>query len=273
MHPNDPATWPPHREPVFNAPAVIVVLAVLLVAIYAALQWAPPALQETIIRDFAFVPGRLTVAYWPARAIELLVRARTDPVALQQARAMWELRAMGSGPQLWTLLTYAFLHGSWTHVLLNTVWLFVFGPPVSRRFGPTRLLLFMAIAAVLSALAQWATTPLEFIPLIGASGSLSGLMGAATRFIFQPGAPLGPTPFRRAEVEAVSLGGIVVEPRARFFVGIWLATNFIFGAFAQPLGLSDAPVAWVAHLGGFFTGLLLFALFDRTPRPVEAPLA
>jgi membrane associated rhomboid family serine protease len=238
----------------------------VLVAVHAAFAWTSPSPQELILRDFAFIPGRLTVAYWPARAIDLLIRARTDPAALAQAREMWALRAMSGGPKLWTLLTYAFLHGSWTHVLLNTVWLFAFGPPVARRFGAGRLLLFMATAAILSALAQWASTPMEFAPLIGASGAVSGLMGAATRFVFRPGAPLGPASLRRAEMEAVppdTLRGILLEPRARVFLVLWFATNFVFGAFAQPLGLSDAPVAWVAHVGGFLAGLLLFPLFDR----------
>ena len=262
------------REPMFNVPAVILVLSVLLVAIYAAFAWASPALQDLVIRDFAFVPGRLTVSYWPARAIDLLIRAKTDPAALQQAQAMWELRAMSGGAMLWTLLTYAFLHGSWTHVLLNTIWLVAFGPPVARRFGTVRFLVFMAVAAVLSALAHWASAPMDFSPLIGASGSVSGLMGAATRFVFQPGAPLGPASFRRrAAAEAApatTLREVLTEPRARIFLALWLATNFIFGAFAQTLGVSDMPVAWVAHLGGFAAGLVLFPLFDRPPRNLPA---
>ena len=50
------------------------------------------------------------------------------------------------------------------------------------------------------------------------------------------------------------------------FLVVWLVTNFVFGAFARPLGLSDMPVAWVAHLGGFFAGIVLFPLFDRPTR-------
>jgi membrane associated rhomboid family serine protease len=257
----------------FNAPAVVVVLAVLFVAIYAAFAWARPALQDLIIRDFAFVPGRLTVSYWPARAIDLLIRARTDPAALEQSRTMWALRAMSGGAEPWTLLTYAFLHGSWTHVLLNTVWLVAFGPPVARRFGTTRFLIFTAVAAIVSAMAHWASAPMDFSPLIGASGAVSGMMGAATRFVFQPGAPLGASGFRRrVDIEAVpaaALREVLFEPRARVFLGIWLATNFIFGAFAQTLGLSEMPVAWVAHLGGFAAGLILFRLFDKASRPAQ----
>ena len=71
-------------------------------------------------------------------------------------------------------------------------------------------------------------------------------------------------------VPAASLGGILADRRARIFLGVWLATNFVFGAFAQSLGVSDMPVAWVAHLGGFLAGIILFPLFDRPPRPLAA---
>ena len=174
---------------------------------------------------------------------------------------------MSGGPKPWTLLTYALLHGSWTHVALNTIWLIAFGPPVARRFGSLRFVLFMAVTAIFSALAHWASAPLDFAPLIGASGADSGLMGAATRFMFQPGAPLGSSGFLgRADIESIPaapLRDLIVEPRARIFLIVWLGTNFIFGAGAQKFGLSDMPVAWVAHLGGFFSGLVLFPLFDR----------
>ena len=49
------------------------------------------------------------------------------------------------------------------------------------------------------------------------------------------------------------------------FIAIWMATNFVFGAGAQALGASEAPVAWIAHVGGFVAGLLAFPLFDRAP--------
>lgn len=258
-------------EPMFNAPLVVLGLIVILIAIQAALNWAPDAVQDGVVRDFAFVPGRLTISIWPRRLIELLDRANSDPAALQQAQAIRELRILGGGAKPWTLLTYAFLHGSWTHVLLNSVWLIAFGPPIARRFGSGRFLLFMAVTAIFSALAHWASAPMDFSPLIGASGADSGLMGAATRFMFQPGAPLGPSaPIGEPEIESIpaaTLRGVFVDRRAMIFLGIWLITNFIFGAGAQTFGFSDAPVAWVAHLGGFFSGLVLFPLFDRPFRP------
>ncbi len=65
----------------------------------------------------------------------------------------------------------------------------------------------------------------------------------------------------------MSLSGVFVERRALIFLAIWFGTNFIFGAGAQTFGLSDMPVAWVAHVGGFVAGLLLFPAFDRPFRP------
>ena len=271
MGATEPRASARRREPIINAPAVVVVLVLVLLAIQAGLGWAPPAIQDKVIREFAFIPGRLTIAIWPERLVDLLNRANSDPAALQQARAIRELHVLGGGTKPWTLLTYAFLHGSWTHVLLNTIWFVAFGPPVARRFGAPRFLLFLAVTAIASALAHWASAPMDFGPLIGASGAVSGLMGAAARFMFQPGAPLGPTrSMTRLPIEfipAATFRGVFADRRALIFLGVWLATNVIFGAGAQTFGVSDMPVAWIAHLGGFFSGLVLFPLFDRPLGP------
>ena len=260
------------REPMFNAPVVVLGLIAVLIGIYAAFHWTTAPIQDRVIGDYAFIPGRLSIAIWPDRLIDLLNRANSDPAALQQARQIRELHVLSGGAKPWTLLTYAFMHGSWTHVLLNSIWMVAFGPPIARRFGSTRFLLFMAVTAIASALAHWAVSPMDFSPLIGASGADSGLMGAATRFMFQPGAPLGAFgSVGRPQIEtipAASLRGVFVDRRPLIFLLIWVGTNFIFGAGAEMLGFSDMPVAWVAHLGGFFSGLLLFPLFDR---PFRAP--
>jgi membrane associated rhomboid family serine protease len=271
MSANEPRGIARRREPMFNAPVVVLGLIAVLLAIHAIVTWAPNAIEDRVVREYAFIPGRLTIAIWPDRLIDLLNRVNTDPAALQQARQIRELHVLGGGAKPWTLLTYAFLHGSWTHVALNTIWLVAFGPPIARRFGSVRFLLFMAVTAIASALAHWASAPMDFSPLIGASGADSGLMGAATRFMFQPGAPLGAFgSISRPQIESIpaaSLRGVFVERRPLIFLLIWVGTNFIFGAGAETLGFSDMPVAWVAHLGGFFAGLLLFPLFDRPFRP------
>jgi membrane associated rhomboid family serine protease len=244
---------PPRREPIFFIPPVIVVLIIALVGLYALFDFASPATQDSALRAFAFVPKRLTLALWLLRPLDILTRL--------------------DFAQPWTLLTYAFMHGSWTHVLLNSVWLVAFGPPVARRFGAARFLAFFALTAAAGALAHWLFYQMDLAPVIGASAADSGLMAAVTRFIFEPGAPLGSPQgysLSAGEVDpfkpAPSLARLLREPRALGFIAIWMATNFVFGAGAQTLGASDAPVAWIAHVGGFVAGLVAFPLFDRPPQ-------
>ncbi len=261
------------HEPMFFLPGVVLALVVALLAIHGALSLASAAAQDVVFRDFAFIPGRLTLAIWPQSLDELLARANRDPAALQQAMMLRHFGVLNGGAKIWTLASYAFLHGSWAHVGVNCIWLVAFGPPIARRFGALRFLLFFGTTAIAGALAHWLYSPMDFAPLIGASAADSGLMAAAARFIFQPGAPLGgprrfnPMPGRRStDAPAASIFELLTERRALIFIVIWMGTNFIFGAGAQSLGASEAPVAWIAHVGGFIAGLFTFPLFDRPAR-------
>jgi membrane associated rhomboid family serine protease len=262
----------PRREPIFAVPAVIVVLIAALIAAYAVFDFLPPEKQDAALSLFAFLPGRLTLAIWPERLSELIARAAADPNALADATLLRHYHLAASTAQPWTLLTYAFMHGSWTHVLLNSVWLVAFGPPVARRFGAPRFLVFFALTAAAGALTHWLVYQMDFAPLIGASAADSGLMAAAARFIFEPGGPLGsPQGFSLSAGEsdplrpAPPLARLLRQSRPLGFIAIWMATNVIFGAGAQVLGASEAPIAWMAHIGGFVAGLIAFPLFDRAP--------
>jgi len=264
---------PRPREPMFSIPGVVIGLVALLLAIHAVVSFVGLQTQDDIYTQWGFIPGRLTISLWPDRLAALLARSNDDAQALAQARMWRETTAGDPGMRLWTLATYALLHVSWTHVAMNSVWIVAFGPPVARRFGTVRFLLFFAVTAIVGALAHWAYAPMEFSPLIGASAADSGLMAAAARFIFQPGAPLGgPRGYiasrndPHAETRAASLYEVFTDRRAVIFIGIWLATNFVFGAGAQTLGATEGPVAWIAHVGGFVAGLVLFPLFDRPAR-------
>ena len=261
---------PKAREPIFDAPLVVVALVAILLAIHGAFSLASEQTQDAIIGQFAFMPGRLTVNFWPQRLGDLLARANLDPEALQQAAIVRHYQVLQEGAKYWTLLTYAFIHGSWVHVGLNAIWIIAFGPPVARRLGALRFLALFAATAIAGALMHWAFNTMDFTPLIGASAADSGLMAAATRFVFEAGGPLGgPAGYSRSspganyDVPAPPLRRLLRERRVVIFLVIWLATNFIFGAGAQSFGLSEAPVAWLAHLGGFALGFFLFPLFDR----------
>ncbi len=265
------------REPIFFVPMVVVALVAALLAVHAVLTQSSAATQDAAVRELAFLPGRLTLSIWPDRLGELLSRVNTDPSALERAAILRHYKVLEGGAKVWTLFTYALLHGSWTHVVVNSIWLIAFGPPIARRFGSGRFLAFFALTAAAGALAHWAADSMDFSPLIGASAADSGLMAAAARFIFQPGAPLGGArDFSRSAIEAgeegpaPSLRELLGQRRAVIFIAIWMATNFVFGAGAQALGASEAPVAWIAHVGGFVAGLLAFPLFDRVGRRGQA---
>ncbi len=257
------------REPIFSIPAVIVVLVGALVAIHAIVSIAGGETRDMIYIEGGFIPGRFTISVWPERLAELLARSNYSADALNQARLWRETTAGHSGLKPWTLVTYALLHVTWTHVAMNSIWIVAFGPPVARRFGAVRFVLFFVATAVAGALAHWTVAPMEFAPLIGASAADSGLMAAAARFIFQPGASLGGPRgggVPSAPTRTATLRELFTDRRALVFIGIWMATNFVFGAGAQSLGASEGPVAWVAHVGGFVAGLVLFPLFDRPAR-------
>lgn len=257
---------PAGSQPVFNAPGIVVALVSAFLLVHAARESVADMTALRWISDFAFVPGRLTFAFDPEA---LLDKVQASLAGLSPVEAAAQRYFLGDGGlKPWTLLTYGFLHGNWPHVILNSMWLLVFGSAVARRFGAGRFVALMAAATVAGALAHYAMHPFDLTPIVGASAAVSGAMGAAVRFVFQPGAPLGPAlAFGRAADSYVRpappLRIVLSDSRVLGFVGVWFVLNFAFGVNAVALGMSDAPIAWEAHVGGFLAGLLLFGLFDR----------
>jgi membrane associated rhomboid family serine protease len=104
--------------------------------------------------------------------------------------------------------------------------------------------------------------------MIGASASVSGTMGAATRFAFVQGSFLTPRnggADAAAKVPALPLWKSLRNGRVMTFVALWFATNLIFGIGYFNVGGAVQTVAWQAHIGGFLAGLFLFSLFDPVP--------
>jgi membrane associated rhomboid family serine protease len=262
-------------ERIFNVPTVVLSLVIIFVAIQALRGSMTFADDYWVVIEFAFVPIRLSVHLDPAGVRAMLGNLSiADPVQLE--RAQFARAVIGDGSlKLWTLVTYAFLHGDWFHVLINSLWLLAFGAAVERRFGAMRFLLFFVVTAVAGALAHYVTHPLDWLPVVGASAAVSGCMAAATRFVFQPGAPLGggfgydlshgDGAFRR---RALSLADILRDRRALTFLGIWFVFNYLSGVGAIPAGPEQATVAWQAHVGGFLVGLFFFRFFDP-PQPID----
>jgi len=229
------------REPVFLLPGVITALIGLMVAIHLAATFILNQEGQTqLIIWFAFLPLRIVAA------------GQDLSLAL---------------PLLWTPFTHALLHGGWDHLLINVAWLAIFGTPVARRYGagPTLIIFFVASAAGAAAFA--ATTLWTGSYLVGASGGIAGLTGAAVRFMFQP-VIVGTNPQTGERVllgrHLVSLTGLWGDKRARTFTLIWVILNAAVPLLPLITG-TNVQVAWQAHLGGFFAGLLMVGLFERRP--------
>lgn len=226
-------------EPVFNLPAVITWLIALLFFIHGVRVFLPLEIDFAVIMAFAFIPA----SYGPL--------ADTLPFP-------W------SG--LWSPLTYGFLHGGWAHLIMNTVWMAAFGAVVAKRVGAWRFLGLSLAAAIGGAAAHYLFFIDDIVPVIGASGAVSGHMGAASRFAFNN---LARRRGFRAEGPALSLAATFVNRQFLIFFTVWMLANYIFGAGVIGPAGEEVSVAWQAHIGGFLVGLLLFSVFDpsRHRRP------
>jgi membrane associated rhomboid family serine protease len=235
-------------EPIFNAPAVVLSIIVVLVLIQAGCEW--------LLTDDENLGVLLWFAFIPARYDTSLLGTEGFPG--------------GVGAQIWTFLTYAFLHADFVHVGVNSIWFLPFGSAMARRFGTWRFLGFCAITAIAGAGLHLVTHFDEPLPMIGASAAVSGLMAGSLRFIFQVGGPLGMLRTNDNDVYRVPAAPLAVALRDRriiIFVVAWFGFNLLFGIGAPAFPGIEQSVAWQAHIGGFVAGLILFALFDPVPPP------
>ena len=151
-----------------------------------------------------------------------------------------------------------FLHASLFHIFSNLWMLWIFGDNVEDRMGHGRYLLFYLLCGVAAALAQFWANPLARAPMIGASGAISGVLGAY--FLLYPRA-------RILTFIPVFILFYLVEIPAYFFIGFWFVMQFLQGAAQQVVAgrLVEGGVAWWAHVGGFVAGVVLLYFFKRGP--------
>ena len=222
------------REPILNLAPVVAGIAGLCIAIHLVRAQFLNADQdiELLLRT-AFIPVRYVGVY------DIDLWAITSPV------------------------TYSLLHGDIIHLAVNLVWLTAFGSPLAGRLGAARFLLFWAVTSVAAAAVFFAFHPYDQAPLVGASGAISGMMGAAARFGFQIDRGRRPACFTGRPLaigEVLRLRGVLV------FLAVWLAVNLVTGLFGAVPGY-EGQIAWEAHLGGFFAGFLgLPVLLGRKSR-------
>jgi rhomboid family protein len=154
------------------------------------------------------------------------------------------------------LITSMFLHGGWLHIIGNMWVLIIFGDNVEDRLGSIRYLIFYLICGVASGLTQAFISPNSQLPAIGASGAIAGVLAAY--MIFFPRA-------RVVTLVPLFILGWFVNIPAVVFVAIWFLIQFFGGVLAMGATASGGVAYW-AHVGGFFCGLLLVWLFTGRSR-------
>ena len=202
----------------------LVTAAIIIVNVIVFLFTGPLALPE--------FSSAVAVA-WGVVPVELLHPGMVTPVSIEPV------------PEPVTLLTYMFLHGGWLHLVFNMVFLWVFADNIEDAFGHLGFILFYLLCGIAAGLSHAIMEPTSQVPVIGASGAVSGVLGAY--LLLYPRARLWvifylPIPFR--------IPAVIV-------LGFWFATQLL-GLFNP--GEGDQMIAWWAHIGGFATGLILTAL-------------
>jgi membrane associated rhomboid family serine protease len=241
------------ENPTSLAPIVTVAVVLVNAAAWVVLQGAgaEPALARSVC-ELGLIPGDLL---------------GTVPDGYETPVGRGMVCVLGGPPAWHTTLTSMFLHGGWFHLIGNMWFLWVFGNNIEDVMGHGRFVAFYLLCGLLAAAAQVAASPSSPVPMVGASGAISGVMGAY--LVLYP----------RVRVHTLIFLGIFLT---RVTLPAWIM--LLYWAFLQVLGSVPAiaggqtggGVAFMAHLGGFVAGAALIKLFAkpefvaRHRRPVAA---
>ena len=161
----------------------------------------------------------------------------------------------GAIPVAATLVTSMFLHGGFLHIAGNMLYLWIFGNNVEDAMGRMRFTLFYVLCGIFAAYAHAFANRFSPVPMIGASGAVSGVLGAYLLL------------YPRARVVTLVMFGFyirTVEVPAMFILGFWFVLQFLNALLA---GGSGGGIAWLAHVAGFVAGMLLIGFFKRKDVP------
>jgi membrane associated rhomboid family serine protease len=181
--------------------------------------------------------------------------AFVESFAVVPARLFASLPDGGAVPPAATLVTSMFLHGGFLHIAGNMLYLWIFGNNVEDSMGRVRFILFYTLCGCIAAFAHAFANRYSTTPMIGASGAISGVLGAYLLL------------YPRARVVTLIFFGFIVrtaEIPAMAVLGFWFVLQFLNALFSSG---GAGGVAWYAHVAGFVSGMLLVGLFKRKDVP------
>lgn len=159
------------------------------------------------------------------------------------------------GLALHTLVTSMFLHGGLAHILGNMLYLYIFRDNIEDIMGRKRFILFYLLCGLLASASQLVLNPESTVPNIGASGAVSGILGAYLIV------------FPKAKVNCILIFGFFIRwvtLPATFVLGFWFVIQFFSGLASIPQVTQDiAGIAYFAHIGGFVAGAAMGKLFKK----------
>lgn len=203
----------PKKEPFFNygqIPLFTRLILLIFVVVQIGMMLVPEELRTQIVYTFGFVP-----AYFTGMLKPFPYGAALSPV------------------------THIFIHGGWMHLAFNAVMAVSLGVFFEREFGTRRTVIFFFACGLAGALVYFALNPFSEVPVIGASGSVSGLFGALIMLLGKR-------------------GGLGRRTRGPWpLIAFWVLFMVLTGS------LSGGGIAWQAHIGGFLSGIALFYLMDK----------
>ncbi len=228
----------PTREPIFNAPKAVLAVLAILVLIHAGRQFLTEEDGLMLLLAMSFIPARFS-----GIAAEL---------------------PGGDIATYSSFITHMLVHGDWVHLAINSAWLLAFGSVVNKRIGGVRFVLFSIAGGIAGALAFLIIHPGLLAPVVGASGAIAALMAGVIRFLFSvldrhQGYLLREHP---AAIPLMPLSTALTDRRVLATSAVFIAINLLALAGFGGMGSEPGAIAWEAHLGGYFFGLLCFGLFD-----------
>ena len=221
------------HNPVDRRPIVTYVIIGLNVAVWIFAQGAGMLsfLYDQTLCHFALVSGDLLGTIPPFSGIRI-----------SQTTVCW----FDAEPNFYTLITHMFMHGGWLHIIGNMWYLWIFGDNIENALGRVRFVIFYLLCGLIAAGAQMATDVNSIVPMIGASGAISGVLGAY--LVLHP----------RSRVKVLLFFFMVIEVPALIVLGFY----FLLQVFSGVYGTDDGIAYW-AHIGGFVAGLALVKLMKK----------
>ncbi len=233
----------PYRDdnPTLRTPVVTIALIVITSVVWVAVQGAGTTVPlARSVCELGLIPGEVLGRVQPGTEI-----AVGPGIACR----------LGSGGAWFTVLSSMFLHGGWLHLLGNMWFLWIFGNNVEDSMGRGRFLVFYLICGAVAAAAQVVVNPSSPVPMVGASGAISGVMGAY--LILYPKVRVHMLVFLGFFITTVAVP-------AYFMLVYWALLQVLGSVPSLTGGGSGGGVAFMAHLGGFVAGLALIKAFAQS---------